>query len=56
MHGEATPRLPSDDPVARRIARLSEEFLSAPRARREAIGAEIRALATGNVVPLPRKV
>lgn len=53
MHGTATPKMNVDDPVAQRIADLSAEFLEAGPERRAEIGAEIRSLAAGAVVPFP---
>lgn len=55
MHAHSTPRLAAAQPVAARIADLSEEFLAASPARRSEIGEEIAGLIAGSVVPLPNR-
>ena len=51
MHGTATPRVASADPKAERIARLSEEFLSASARRKTEIGEEIAGLIADRIYP-----
>lgn len=55
MHGHRTERLPTIDLVATRIADLSEEYIYADDARRDAIGAEIAGLMSGRIKPLPTR-
>ena len=50
MHSHTAPRPATHDPVAERIAALSEEYLSAGTARREQIGEEISGMIAGRVV------
>jgi hypothetical protein len=52
LHGQATRRLPINNPKAERISLLSEEYLSASRDRKQEIGEEICALISDKVVPL----
>ena len=59
MHGASKTTALTGDPaartaLARRIAELSDEYLSADRDRRDAISLEVRALIDGDVLPLPR--
>ena len=54
MHGHTAPRPIIDNPIAARIATLSEEYLSASASRREEIGQEISGLIAGRVVPMIR--
>ena len=54
MHGHTAPKQTITDPIAARIAELSDEYLSATVQRCEEIGEEISALISGQVVPLRR--
>ncbi len=51
MHGHTTPRAAATNPIAARIAELSEEFLVAGPARRDEIGSEVVGLMSGQIVP-----
>ncbi len=54
MHTHTAPRPISSNPTAERIARLSEEYLTASPARKEAIGEEIAGMIAGRVVALTK--
>lgn len=52
MHSHTTPRILSDDPIAARIAELSEEYLTASADKKDVISDEIAGLISGVVVPM----
>lgn len=54
MHGHTSQRPLITNPIAARIADLSEEYLSASAQRREEIGEEISGLINGRVVVMHR--
>lgn len=54
MHGHTAPRPTIANPIAARIADLSEEYLTASPTRREEIGEEISGMIAGRVVPFSR--
>lgn len=51
-HTTTAPRLQSDNLHAERIARLSEEYLTATPARCEQIGAEISGMIDGKIAAI----
>lgn len=55
MHGHTASRPASRNPIAARIADLSEEYLTASTERREEIGEEISGMIAGRVIPITRK-
>ncbi|WP_306113423.1 MULTISPECIES: hypothetical protein [unclassified Roseovarius] len=52
MHGHTASRPASHNPIAARIAELSEEYLTASPQRREEIGEEISGMIAGRVIPM----
>ncbi|WP_299848150.1 hypothetical protein [uncultured Roseovarius sp.] len=52
MHGHTAPRPSISNPIAARIADLSDEYLTASEGRREEIGEEISGLIAGRIIPI----